>query len=77
MKLERNIVDRKRWMYAERRPKGMGMMLLHEDLARARTRETLEFAEHERFARKLAATNRWSWLASWAARQANRAACGL
>jgi hypothetical protein len=64
-------------MYADQQPKGMGLMLLYEDLARERMRETLDFAEHERLARKLAAANRWRWLARWAAKQANKAAYGL
>jgi hypothetical protein len=77
MKHERTTAGTKRWTYTEQKSKGMGLMLLYEDLARARMRDTLEFAENERLVRKLAAANRWRWLARWAAKQANRAACGL
>jgi hypothetical protein len=77
MKHHGNIVEKEHPMSAQDVSKGMGMMLLHEDLARARTREWLELAERNRLARRTAAVNRWRWLATWAARRASRAACAL
>jgi hypothetical protein len=57
-------------------PNGAVMLLMQEDLARARMRESQRSAAEWRLARRLASARRWSRLARWAARhaaEANRA----
>lgn len=49
------------------------VMLLQEDLARARMRESQRSAAEWRMARRLASARRWSRLARWAARHATEA----
>lgn len=48
-------------------------MLLQEDLARARMRESQRVAAEWRLARRLASARRWNRLAHWAAQRAERA----
>ena len=55
------------------RPEGNTVMLLHEDLARARMRESQRVAAEERLARRLASARRWRRLAGWAGRHAAEA----
>lgn len=49
------------------------VMLMQEDLARARMRESQRVAAEWRQARRLASAQRWSRLARWAARHAAEA----
>jgi hypothetical protein len=58
--------------YAE--PKGTAAMLLHEELARARMRESQRTAAEMRIARRLSSARRWERLARWTSRRAARAA---
>lgn len=58
-------------------PRGNAVMLLHEDLARARMRESQRMAAQLRLARRLATADRWRRLADWAARHASKAAAAL
>lgn len=53
-------------------PYGAGM-LLQEDLARARMRESQRVAAQERLARRLASARRWNRIARWAAARAAEA----
>jgi hypothetical protein len=53
---------------------GNAIMLLHEDLARARMRESQRVAAQARLARRLGTVRRWRRLAEWASRHAIRAA---
>jgi hypothetical protein len=55
-------------------PKGTAVMLLHEDLARARMRESQRVAADQRLARRLVSVRRWRRLARWANRHASQAA---
>jgi hypothetical protein len=50
--------------------KGHTAVLLHEDLARARMRESQRTAADERLARRLSTARRWQRLATWAGRHA-------
>jgi hypothetical protein len=77
MKHHGNIVEKEHPMSAQDVSKGMGMMLLHEDLARARMQARLELAEQHRLAKRMAAVNRWRRLSRWAAQRASQAACAL
>lgn len=52
-------------------PNGAVMLLMHEDLARARMRESQRVAAQRRLARRLSSARRWSRLASWADRHAS------
>lgn len=57
-------------------PNGAVMLLLQEDLARARMQESQRVAADRRMARRLTSARRWGRLARWAARhaaEANRA----
>lgn len=53
------------------------MMLLQEELARARMQESQRTAAQERLARRLASARRWQRLARWAARHASEASRSL
>lgn len=55
-------------------PKGTAAMLLHEELARARMRESQRAAAEMRMARRLSSARRWERLARWTSRRAARAA---
>jgi hypothetical protein len=55
-------------------PKGTAIMLLQEELARARMRESQRAAAEMRMARRLSSARRWERLAKWASRRAARAA---
>ena len=55
-------------------PKGTAAMLLQEELARARMRESQRVAAETRLARRLSSARRWERLASWTSRRAARAA---
>jgi len=57
--------------------KGNAVMLLHEDLARARMRESQRVAAQARLARRLGTVRRWRRLAAWANSHAARAAAGV
>jgi hypothetical protein len=52
-------------------------MLLQEDLARARMRESQRFAAEWRLARRLSTVGRWRRLAAWANRHATEASRSL
>jgi hypothetical protein len=54
--------------------KGTSPMLLQEELARARMRESQRVAAEMRMARRLSSARRWERLASWTSRRAARAA---
>ncbi len=54
-------------------PNGAVMLLMHEDLARARMRESQRAAEQSRLARRLSSARRWNRLAGWAGRRASEA----
>ena len=54
-------------------PEGTSFMLLDQELARIRLHEVRLVAEEQRLARRLSATARWSRVAGWAARRAERA----
>ena len=54
-------------------PNGAVMLLMHEDLARARMRESQRAAADQRLARRLASARRWNRLARWAGRRASEA----
>jgi hypothetical protein len=54
-------------------PNGAVMLLMQEDLARARMRESQSSAAEWRLARRLVSARRWSRLAQWAARRAAEA----
>lgn len=56
---------------------GMTAMLLQEDLARARMRESQRVAAERRLARRLSTVGRWRRLAAWANRHATEAARAL
>jgi hypothetical protein len=56
------------------RPKGTAAMLLQEELARARMRESQRVAAESRIARRLSSARRWERLAHWTSRRAARAA---
>jgi hypothetical protein len=49
------------------------VMLLQEDLARARMRESQRVAAQERLARRLVSARRWNRIARWAAERAAEA----
>ena len=68
-----NTTEKCEPMNVETYPKGNLTMLLHEELARARMRESQRVAAQQRLARRLATVNRWRKLASWASRRAARA----
>lgn len=53
--------------------KGNAVMLLHEDLARARMRESQRMAAHQRLVRRLTTARRWRRVARWAEQHASRA----
>ena len=55
-------------------PKGTSAMLLQEELARARMRESQRAAAEMRMARRLSSARRWERLARWTSRRAARAA---
>lgn len=55
-------------------PKGTRTMLLQEELARARMRESQRVAAEMRIARRLSSARRWERLAKWTSRRAARAA---
>jgi hypothetical protein len=55
-------------------PKGTAVMLLQEELARARMRESQREAAEMRMARRLSSARRWERLAKWTSRRAARAA---
>ena len=57
--------------------KGNAVMLLHEDLARARMRESQRAAAESRLARRLGSARRWRRLADWANRHASKAEAGV
>jgi hypothetical protein len=52
---------------------GPGMLLLDEALARSRQQEAEQAAREYALARSLVAGRRWSWLAAYAARRAEKA----
>ena len=54
--------------------KGTSAMLLQEELARARMRESQRAAAEMRMARRLSSARRWERLARWTSRRAARAA---
>ena len=54
--------------------KGTNAMLLQEELARARMRESQRAAAEMRMARRLSSARRWERLAQWTSRRAERAA---
>ena len=54
-------------------PNGAVMLLMHEDLARARMQESQRAAAESRLARRLTSARRWSRLAGWAGRRAAEA----
>jgi hypothetical protein len=54
-------------------PNGAVMLLMHEDLARARMRESQRSAAEWRLARRLTSARRWTRLAGWAGRRATEA----
>jgi hypothetical protein len=54
-------------------PNGAVMLLMHEDLARARMRESQRAAAQWRLARRLTSARRWNRLARWASRHAAEA----
>jgi hypothetical protein len=54
-------------------PNGAVMLLMHEDLARARMQESQRSAAESRLARRLTSARRWSRLAGWAGRRAAEA----
>lgn len=58
-------------------PNGTVMLLMQEDLARARMRESQRAAAEWRLARRLASARRWSRLARWASRRASEARSAL
>ncbi|MBW0114870.1 hypothetical protein [Pseudonocardia abyssalis] len=53
--------------------RGHGMLLMDEALARSRQQEAEQAARDHALARQLTAGRRWSWLAAFAARRAERA----
>ena len=55
-------------------PKGTAVMLLQEELARARMRESQREAAEMRMARRLSSARRWERLAAWTSRRAAHAA---
>jgi hypothetical protein len=55
-------------------PKGTAVMLLQEELARARMRESQRAAAEMRMARRLSSARRWERLAAWTSRRAAHAA---
>jgi hypothetical protein len=57
--------------------KGNTAMLLQENLARTRMRESQRAAANHRLARRLQAAHRWRRLATWAERHAARSARAL
>lgn len=56
---------------------GTSLMLLEEDLARTRMRDSETFAEHQRLAHRLVVANRWRRLSGWAQQRAARSARAL
>jgi hypothetical protein len=60
-------------MTTEYYPNGADMLLMQEDLARARMRESQRSAAEWRLARRLTSARRWSRLAVWAGRHASEA----
>jgi len=54
-------------------PNGADMLLMQEDLARARMRESQRSAAEWQLARRLTSARRWSRLAGWAERHAAEA----
>ncbi|GAA3221978.1 hypothetical protein GCM10017691_07510 [Pseudonocardia petroleophila] len=52
---------------------GPGMLLMDEALARSRQHEAQQAARDHALVRQLTAGRRWSWLAAFAARRAERA----
>jgi hypothetical protein len=54
-------------------PNGAVMLLMQEDMARARMRESQRAAAEWRLARRLTSARRWSRLARWSARRAAEA----
>jgi hypothetical protein len=54
-------------------PNGAVMLLMQEDLARARMRESQRSAAEWRLARRLSSARRWTRLADWAGRHASAA----
>jgi hypothetical protein len=54
-------------------PNGAVMLLMQEDLARTRMRESQRSAAEWRLARRLTSARRWGRLANWAARRAAEA----
>lgn len=58
----------------DRDSKGTIAMLLQEDLARARIRESQRMAAEQRLARRLSSARRWQRLAKWVDRHAVMAA---
>lgn len=56
------------------RPRGTAAMLLQEELARTRMRESQRAAAEMRMARRLSSARRWERLARWTSRRAARAA---
>jgi hypothetical protein len=53
-------------------PKGTAVMLLQEELARARMRESQRTAAEMRIARRLSSARRWERLALWTSKRAAR-----
>jgi hypothetical protein len=64
-------------LYLDHKNQGIGRMLLHEDLARVRMRESERIAEHQRLAHRLVVANRWRRLSGWAQKRALRSARDL
>ncbi|OLR90226.1 hypothetical protein [Actinokineospora bangkokensis] len=52
-------------------------MLIHENLARSHTREAERVARERHLVRRLSAARRWSSLARWVQRRADRAVADL
>ncbi len=55
-------------------PRGTTVMLLQEELARTRMRESQRVAAEMRMARRLSSARRWERLAQWTSRRAAHAA---
>ncbi len=61
----------------DRHTQGHGMLLMHEALARSRSREAEQAARDHAIARQFLAGRRWARLADFAARRAARAREGV
>ena len=62
------------WNVKSYAPRGTAAMLLQEELARFRMRESQRAAAEMRMARRLSSARRWERLAKWTSRRAARAA---